>query len=462
MQLDQYWKTILTVTDTDDPYVRSLRVHMYLDFRGNRVKPLQQAKILLLFVYLFLRPYRKYNPGGSREAGYLFYMPFDTPAHRGNLMPLLQIAPGKGIKDIFRVCRSAPEAFPADGKTVILTGRIPAYVPFRKRFSMFSAARKVKALRCSVKKTHPAWRKEMNNQALKYIYLIYLSMLHELFFRELVSRHHFRAVISTTEYFPNDYQLFRIASRSGIKTFIIQHGIIGPYFHPSQSDCIFTWGKLFHDQLIKLGMENGRLVTGGMPSGDPLFREGRKKSDQPAGGLTIVILSDTQGSTSYPGVYKNFKKILHEMLDPAPAEFLVKLHPSENGTFYDEFSKYPALKILPRNVSLAEAVGMADLAMTIWSTAGLEALIMGKPLLVLDIHENVRELAWWPEYGGGEYVRDAQSIRKIIIRANAEPGYLNILAGRSADFINDSFANQGNAVNAILDALARIASDNTS
>jgi len=259
MQLNQYWKNILAISDTNDSYLQSLRVHMYLDFQGNRVRLSEQVKILLLIFYQLLKPHRKYPLSDTSGSDYLFYIPFDTPAHKGNMVPLLKIAREKGMKEVLLVCKSKPETIHARDNRVILTGKIPSYVPFRNRFSIISASRKVGMLRRSVRKTHPAWRKEMKNLTLKYIFLIYQSMLHELFFRKLLGENHFKAVISTTEYFPADFQLFNIASGFGIKTFIIQHGIIGPYFCPSQAGYIINWGKPFHEQLIKIGIESSKL-----------------------------------------------------------------------------------------------------------------------------------------------------------------------------------------------------------
>ena len=53
------------------------------------------------------------------------------------------------------------------------------------------------------------------------------------------------------------------------------------------------------------------------------------------------------------------------------------------------------------------------------STAGLEAMMMQRPLVVFDLAPMVSECAWWPKFGGGTYVTTAQAMLDFVKKASS-------------------------------------------
>jgi CDP-glycerol glycerophosphotransferase (TagB/SpsB family) len=136
----------------------------------------------------------------------------------------------------------------------------------------------------------------------------------------------------------------------------------------------------------------------------------------------------------------------------------IKLHPSENEIFYRDLlnSGLPNFSVLPKSTTLEEAVTRADVACTIFSTAGLEAMIMRRPLVVFDVDPMVYEYAWWPKFGGGTYIHTAEAMLDFVKKASAGGQFLAGLVSKQDQFLTENFANPGRASEAILDMLERV------
>ena len=76
---------------------------------------------------------------------------------------------------------------------------------------------------------------------------------------------------------------------------------------------------------------------------------------------------------------------------------------SRRSAHYRErgFTAHPRVQILRPDVSLQQATEEADVACTIRSTAGLEAMMMQRPVIVIDLLPGSDCSVWWPSHGGG-------------------------------------------------------------
>jgi len=86
--------------------------------------------------------------------------------------------------------------------------------------------------------------------------------------------------------------------------------------------------------------------------------------------------------TDQPAVVRNVAQSL-----PAGMELYVNEHPYMNGArrsgYYDRLRRLPNVRILPRSVNSSRVMDDAEAVVTISSTAGLEALVRGVPVLAL-------------------------------------------------------------------------------
>jgi hypothetical protein len=104
-------------------------------------------------------------------------------------------------------------------------------------------------------------------------------------------------------------------------------------------------------------------------------------------------------------------------------------------------------------VSLEQAVNDADVVTTIYSPAGLETMVMDRPLIVAPASARVQELAWWPMAGGGTYAASAQEFENQLTKLISDQSYRRRQLEQQRAFLVKSFANQGHAFERIVDLL---------
>ena len=169
-----------------------------------------------------------------------------------------------------------------------------------------------------------------------------------------------------------------------------------------------------------------------------------------------VILSNTQDRFEFPDLYLNYKYLVKSLIIALPSiQWNIKLHPIEDDSFYDDIldSNYKNFKILPKSTSLGEALIQSDVACTLNSTAGLEAMVFQKPVVVFDIDPMIAESAWWPKLGGGVYVKSAEKMTEFVCKTAADINFVPELLKKQNDFLSMCFANQGRASEAMLDVI---------
>jgi len=87
----------------------------------------------------------------------------------------------------------------------------------------------------------------------------------------------------------------------------------------------------------------------------------------------------------------NIKTLMNEIFNEISSldniQLIIKVHPTENERLYEESAKrFKNLdfKVI-KNKNMFELLYVSDIAITTYSTAGLEAMIMKKPLIVINL-----------------------------------------------------------------------------
>ena len=268
-------------------------------------------------------------------------------------------------------------------------------------------------------------------------------------------------VISTSDFWPLEHQLCRQASDRQIPSLVIQHGTIDYIWWPFVADLYCMWGEAHVDQMLNIGAPSERLKVLGMPATDKFFgRAGTEnhiqvKSDVPP---VCLLLSMTNGISAEPEVFRSYRQFLAEALTLIPfVTWKVKFHPVEDDSFYREMGDalYRRLIFHPKNVSLEDAVNDADVVTTVYSTAGMEAMVMNRPLIVAPASLRIQELAWWPAMGGGRYASSPQEFQAQLTKLISDQNYRTRQLNEQREFLSKSFANQGHAAERIVDLLER-------
>jgi hypothetical protein len=179
-----------------------------------------------------------------------------------------------------------------------------------------------------------------------------------------------------------------IAKKRQIPTIDLQHGIIhsqSPYLYPGVDPNLqnplpqysFVFGQHFKDIFCNDGrLPEPNIVVAGSPY--VKFKQTFVTSQKDIlnlknkSGPTVVITSQpltTDYVISFVGeVAKRNKQAL----------FLIKAHPREKTERYEEkFRQTPNVKLMPKKYDIHDALSIADLHLTCWSTCTYEAILCG-------------------------------------------------------------------------------------
>ena len=148
-------------------------------------------------------------------------------------------------------------------------------------------------------------------------------------------------VVSTSDLFPLEHQMFVSAKAQGIPTFLLQHGIIVPKYFPFHADKFLVWGEPDLKTMVDLGAPSDSIVVLGMPSSDRLFNPETRQ--QKRGGMTrslrILILSNIRPrgpEKPVIGLASFLKEVIPQNKEH---KWTVRLHPTEDGHFYRSLGK---------------------------------------------------------------------------------------------------------------------------
>ena len=224
-------------------------------------------------------------------------------------------------------------------------------------------------------------------------------------------------------------------------------------------DLCGVWGEAFADEMRQFGAPSERLAVVGLPSTDGIFQRA-KTTEQPReiGNREPVclFLSQTHGAKYEPEIFARYRDFIIEVTKLMPwIKWKIKLHPMEDDSFYRELGKesFDRLTFHPKDISLEDAVNDADVVSTTYSTAGLEAMIMDRPLIVAPAIPRVREFSWWPAKGGGTYGDSAEDFQSQLTSLISDRGYLTRQLEQQRGFLAKSFANPGHAAEKVVDLL---------
>jgi len=220
------------------------------------------------------------------------------------------------------------------------------------------------------------------------------------------------------------------AHAAGVPTVAVQHGIMYPqyYSHEHAPDELqgnavpipsrtAVFGELAKKLLIQRGSyPEERIVVTGSPKFDALVKGAsgydpgatRRTLDVPEGARFLVL------ATRWSAVSPVFEELVRA-IESFPRVFLfVKPHQAESPIPYEEVVERLSAgrtRILPAEKNLLELLFASDGLITVDSFASSEALVLGRPVLVLNLPGNLGPLV---DRGVALGVRRGESIAKAL------------------------------------------------
>jgi len=190
----------------------------------------------------------------------------------------------------------------------------------------------------------------------------------------------------------------------GVKTLIVQHGTPNKYslhcFAPFEADCFAAWGDFTKKFLVENGVEPERIVVTGGPVFDKTvsLKPDKEKICAELGigpeiKKTIVFTTQGQGAGFRPTAEEIESGII-ETSKAAPQHpdvlLLFQAHPGQNVEDIQKVAEkadHSSARVIKYH-DTESLMAVSDGVITFFSTTAIDALILGKPLLLINLTDD--------------------------------------------------------------------------
>lgn len=267
---------------------------------------------------------------------------------------------------------------------------------------------------------------------------------------------------------------------AGVPTVAIQHGIIYPkyysYLHrPDEADCprpdrTAVFGEAARRFLVEEGgYRPETLVPTGSPKFDDLLAAARGW-DRDALRTRLRIASDEKlllVASRYRGIRRTHQSIgsafpaLLRAVESLPnVQCLVKPHPAEPPDAYLARIREAGarrVRVVPPAADLTELLCAADALVSVESLSAVEALVLARPVLILNMPTNLRAMV---EQDVALGVREGEDPTDAVRRLLFDPATRARLEAARGRYLSDlALGVDGRATDRILDLLRETAGD---
>ncbi len=225
-------------------------------------------------------------------------------------------------------------------------------------------------------------------------------------------------VVLLNEISAPDRLMALVSAVVGVPSVSIQHGLyIGYVYHKLATNKVIVWGKEPKKFWEKTECAPDRVISVGSFAHEDWASSSKAlpfNSSNNARPTVLFLGQNPAAFISLPVHRKTIQavfKAIHELRD---YDFVVKPHPGEDSTPYlialEKLSFRENVHIL-MNESVKKVLLESDVVITVFSTAGLEAMLLGKPVIVLDLS---KEAPLAPYVTASEVVRIAEMLPQTI------------------------------------------------
>ena len=190
----------------------------------------------------------------------------------------------------------------------------------------------------------------------------------------------------------------QVAKKMNIKTFYLQHGNIGlfnPFYSSIDSDIAIVSGENDKGIIKELGCKSKFIFKAGRPIFDEIYslkiKNQKLKIEQIKNGNPIITFFPNRIS----GLLKKSLNMINyiEVLETAKCmpdmNFVIKFHPNEalieRSNIIKEYNENNNIIILHKEYESTDILTATDVCITMFSTTGFEAILLDKPLIIMNI-----------------------------------------------------------------------------
>jgi UDP-N-acetylglucosamine 2-epimerase len=232
---------------------------------------------------------------------------------------------------------------------------------------------------------------------------------------------------------------------------------------------IAMFGDAERDILLSEGIAPERVVVTGNPKFDKVFySRGNncrpsvcEKWDIPANKEIILLLTQymVEGGIWTPEQRRNFVLAIAEAADGLPnTRLIIKLHPPiEKEKDYHEIVKdLPSPPVICKYEPIHKLINASSLVITTESTAGLEAMAAGKPVIIADLYHEFGAASFY--HGSGAiHVEREEDFSPAISRALYDPQAREEMRSSMESFVYEkAYLQDGQACRRIVDLITEM------
>ncbi len=212
---------------------------------------------------------------------------------------------------------------------------------------------------------------------------------HKVFMKELVRHVGPKHLVCVTNDSTNQV-LISTAKTLGISTLEIQHGItIGADGVYLKADKFAVWGKIPKDIYSKSGVPINKMVVTGWPGYDSYLKRKYAKSEINPNNVSVTLLAQDPEGMSLLFMNKSAEENLGIFFKSVSmlgfkTKVVIRLHPRADKSIpFTIAEKYGVKFRLSENETLDGLLSKTDIVVGQTTSATLEAIIMGKPVIYL-------------------------------------------------------------------------------
>jgi len=176
------------------------------------------------------------------------------------------------------------------------------------------------------------------------------------------------------------------AQSKNIRTYVLQHGttVLEYGFLPVSADILFTWGALSSHWFEERGTKPERLVEAGTPKMDAISFQG----PQPPEGMprNILLVLNPIGKKAV----LEYLKVVRDARLHTDYNLTIKLHPGSQDNREEVAAVFPngGARIVKEG-NIHQFIKETDVVVTTTSTVGNEAIALGKPLVQIEVKDEL-------------------------------------------------------------------------
>lgn len=180
----------------------------------------------------------------------------------------------------------------------------------------------------------------------------------------------------------------KVAKEYGIATLSVHDFLAFEFKHILEADTVAVMCDITMENLVKWGHDPAKIVITGQPAFDAIINEMTSFDNQKLRakwGLPLnrrFVLLGSQPEQASETMVKECIKAINTI---DGYDLVIKPHPGEDPRKHQEWIGGAANVHLVPTAPIRELIFCSDLTITVFSTVGFEAVLMGKPLIQLNL-----------------------------------------------------------------------------